>query len=582
MTLEERERIISNDYADLLVNYSGYPVVFESFTDATVQIIDFFHALVHVPVEQITDNILMERGYSIMPSLYGIISDLSLESSGITRLRSIPYFNLRGNGVLVGILDTGIDYTNQIFKYADNTTRIVSIWDQTIFSDNYPTGTYYGTEYSREQINMALASENPLEIVPSMDEIGHGTMIAGIAAGNDDPANGFYGVAPDAELVVVKLKPAKPYLKNFFRIPEAAVCYQESDILFALNYLIDVSIQLKRPLAICIALGTSQGAHDGRGTLSSFLSYQANNSGIAIVIAGGNEGNARSHFYGTINPSVGSQLVELNVGPDEQGFSMELWGSSPNIFSIDITSPSGEYVPKLSARLNENREISFIFEETTVNIDYQMVESQSGDQLILLRFRNPAQGIWRFTVYGRGDLKLDYHIWLPMSGFISDQTFFIHPNPYTTILSLGNARVPITVTAYNPHDDSLYVNASKGFTRAEVIKPEFAAPGVNIVSPTVGNGFVTASGTSLSAAHTTGVAALLLEWGVVRGNMKNMSTLTMKNLMMKGARRDMNVVYPNRDWGYGILDVFNVFDSLRRVFVPNAERGGFHDSGRKI
>ncbi len=564
MTLEERERIVSNDYADLLVNYAGNPAVFETFTDATVQIIDFFNAIVHVPVEQITDQIIVQRGYSVMPSLYGIISEISLESSGISRLRSIPNFSLTGNGVLIGILDTGIDYTNPVFKYADNTTRIVSIWDQTIFSDNYPEGTFYGTEYNKEQINLALNSENPLELVPSVDENGHGTMLAGIAGGNDDLSNGFYGIAKDAEFVVVKLKPAKSYLKNFFIIPEDALCYQENDILFALNYLKNVAIRLKRPIAICIALGTSQGAHDGRGTLSSFLSYLGDNAGVAIVVASGNEGTTRRHFYGGVDTSTGYQLVELNVGENEPGFSMELWGDTPSIFSIDITTPSGEYIPRISAKLNENREVSFVFEQTTIFIDYQMVESQSGDQLILMRFRNPAPGIWRFKVYAKGDIPMDFHIWLPMSGFISDQIYFVSSNPYTTILSLGNAQIPITTTAYNPEDDNLYTNASRGYTRLNEIKPDLAAPGVNIISPTIEHGFAAVSGTSPAAAHTTGAAALLLEWGIVKGNLKNMSTITLKNLLLRGARRNVDVIYPNRDWGYGILDVYNTLNRLAR------------------
>lgn len=564
MTLEERERIVSNDYADLLVNYAGNPAVFETFTDATVQIIDFFNAIVHVPVEQITDQIIVQRRYSVMPSLFGIISEISLESSGISRLRSIPNFSLTGNGVLMGFLDTGIDYTNPIFKYADNTTRIVSIWDQTIFSDNYPEGIFYGTEYNKEQINLALNSENPLELVPSVDENGHGTMLAGIAGGNDDLSNGFYGIAKDAEFVVVKLKPAKSYLKNFFIIPEDALCYQENDILFALNYLKNVAIRLKRPIAICIALGTSQGAHDGRGTLSSFLSYLGDNAGVAIVVASGNEGTTRRHFYGGVDTSTGYQLVELNVGENEPGFSMELWGDTPSIFSIDITTPSGEYIPRISAKLNENREVSFVFEQTTIFIDYQMVESQSGDQLILMRFRNPAPGIWRFKVYAKGDIPMDFHIWLPMSGFISDQIYFVSSNPYTTILSLGNAQIPITTTAYNPEDDNLYTNASRGYTRLNEIKPDLAAPGVNIISPTIEHGFAAVSGTSPAAAHTTGAAALLLEWGIVKGNLKNMSTITLKNLLLRGARRNVDVIYPNRDWGYGILDVYNTLNRLAR------------------
>jgi len=564
MTAEEREQIISNDYADLLVNYGGNESVFENYKNAIVQIINFFYAVVHIPIQQVTENIVLEFGYAVMPSLYGLISHASLEASGIDRLRNIPNLNLRGSGVLIGILDSGIDYTNPIFRNADNSTKIISIWDQTILSNNYPQKTYYGTEYSREQINEALQSEDPFTVVPSTDDLGHGTMIAGIAAGNEVPESDFFGVAPDAELVVVKLKQAKPYLMDFFRVPQGVPCYQENDIISAIDYVVNKAFSLNRPMAICIALGTSQGAHDGRGTLSSYLNLRADIPGIGITVAAGNEGSAGRHYYGTVDPVIGYDTVELNVGENETGFSMELWGDSPGVFSMDILSPSGEYVPRIIARLDENRDISFIFEQTTIRVDYQIIESQSGDQLILVRFRNPAPGIWRFRVYGGGDLLVGFNIWLPMENFISENTYFIRADPYTTILSLGNSRVPITVTAYNSENDSLYPQSSRGYNRLGIVKPDIASPGVNITSPTLSQTFGTVSGTSASAAYCTGVAAMLLEWAVVRRNQPMMNTMDMKIFMIRGARRNMEIEYPNRDWGYGILDVYNIFDALRR------------------
>ncbi len=563
MTAEERDRIISEDYADLIITYSGDVRSLEKFSNDTVNIINFFNAVVHVPVSQITDNIIVEMGYSVMPALFGLISQASIEASGITRLRSIPNFNLRGQGVLIGVLDSGIDYTHPVFRNADNTTKIVSIWDQTIVSDNFPQQYNYGTEYTREQINEALQSNDPYSIVPSRDEIGHGTMIAGVAAGNEVPESGFYGVAPDAELVVVKLKQAKQYLRNFYIIPDGVPCYQGNDLIFALDYLYSVANSQNRPMAICIALGTNQYAHDGRGTVSSYLSLRADVFGFGIIVAAGNEGNARRHYYGKINPDIGYDMVELSIGDNEPGFSMEIWSGSVNLLSIDIQTPSGEYVPRIVSSFDEARVLSFIFEQTTIYIDYQIVESQSGDQLILMRFRNPAPGIWRLKVYVGGDIYSDFHIWLPMEGFISDNTFFVRSNPYTTILGLGNARAPITVTAYDVVNDSLYIDASRGYTRIGVIKPEFAAPGVNIISPGLNQNYVEVTGTSAAAAHTAGVAAMLLEWGVVRGNKSSMNTIDMKVFMIRGARRNADLRYPNQDWGYGILDVFNIFDILR-------------------
>jgi subtilisin family serine protease len=565
--MNEINPITSEDYGDILVEYSGDENVLNSFSDAYIEIINYLQAVVYLPVTRITNQIILEFGYSAMPNLYSPISNASLEASGIPRIRNVPNFNLLGEGVLIGIIDTGIDYTNPIFQYADKTTRIASIWDQTIESGPAPMGRTYGTEYPRQRINEALASSDPLAVVPSVDEVGHGTMVAGIAGGNASPENDFVGVAPGVEYVVVKLKPAKRYLLKFYRVPEGILCFQENDILFALEYLLDISFQMQRPIALCIALGSSQGGHDGRGILSSYLSIIANIPGVIAIVAAGNEGNSRRHYAGRVNPETGYDVVELNVGGKESGFSMEIWGQSPSIFSIDILSPSGEYVSRIAVGMDENREISFIFEQTILFIDYQIIESESGDQLILVRFENPTEGIWRFNVYERGDLNLGFHIWLPMGNLISRNTFFNRSDPYTTVLSPGNSEVPLTVTAYNHEDDSLYMESSRGYSRLGVVTPSVAAPGVNIIGPTLDKGYASFSGTSTSAAYVAGVAAMLLDWGIIQNNLPGMRTVEFKKLVMRGARRDKNLRYPNRDWGYGILDVYNIFDSLRTGIV---------------
>lgn len=567
MTNQSNQAITSENYADLIINYSGDENILNSFPNAIVEKINFIYAMVHIPVQRITSNIIQQYGYGAMPRLFAPLSRASLEASGIIRIRNVPNFNLRGQGVLLGIIDTGIDYTNQIFRNADGTTRIVSIWDQSIQTGNPPAEERYGTEYNRDQINQALQSPNPLEVVPSADTNGHGTMVAGIAGGTEVPDQDFYGVAPDTEFVIVKLKPAKNYLKNFFFIPEDRLAYQENDILYAVDYVLRTASGLKRPMAVCLAIGSTQGSHTGLGILSSYLSLIAGTPGVAVVTAAGNEGNSRGHYSGKVNTATGYDVVELNVGENETGFSMELWGQSPSIFSIDIQSPSGEYVPRIVVGMNENREISFVFEQTIIYIDYQMVESLTGNQLILMRFDKPAAGIWRFNVYERGDLDLGFNIWLPMSSFLSENTFFIKSDPYTTILAPGNAEFPITVTAYNIQDDSLSPSASRGYSLTGIIKPEVAAPGVGITGPTPDKSFTAYQGTSVAAAHTTGVAALILEWGAVRGNLVGISTVEVKKLIIRGARRSSDISYPNKDWGYGILDLFNVFDSLRTGVV---------------
>lgn len=563
MTQEEREQIVSNDYADIIVNYLNNPQILNRIPNAVIHIMNEVYAVVHFPVSQLTAQRLGTFGFYTVPSLNGLASEVAIEASEVSRLRNIPGFDLRGEGVLVGIVDTGIDYTLPVFKKEDNTTRIVALWDQTIQTGSAPFNTDFGTEYTMDVINQALQSPNPFEVVPSTDENGHGTALAGVAAGNEVERENFTGVATRAELVVVKLKQAKSYLREFFVIPPEAVCYQENSIMWGVQYCVQVARKLNRPIVICLGIGTSQDAHDGRSPLSTLLSLLGDYPKTAIVTALGNEGNKGRHYRGTINPAIGKIAVELNVGEGEGGFAMELWGDAPGIFSVDFLSPSGEYIPRIPPGIRVSREIAFIFDQTIINVDYRAVETVTGDQLILMRFRNVSPGIWRINVYGQGDLPSIFHIWLPMGDFISNETYFIQPDIYTTLIAPGTAEVPMTVTSYNAVNGILYVNASRGYTRANVIKPEFAAPGVNYIAPTLGGGYANFSGTGVAAAHAAGVTALMLEWGVVLGNQPNMNTIEIKKFFIRGAKRNVNLLYPNRDWGYGILDIYGTFNVLR-------------------
>ncbi len=567
MTQEDKFKINSDEYIDLIVKYNGNPISLDKYKDYSVHIMNDTYAVIYLPTSMVTARFVIQYNYSAIPHCYALTSEQSLDASGITKLYRTTALQLRGEGVAVGIIDTGIDYTNPVFKHEDGTTKIISIWDQSIDSeDKNPKSIYppfYGTEYTSEQINQALQSDNPLQIVPSMDENGHGTMLAGIAAGSENEENRFSGVVPDADIIVVKLKQAKNFLKNFYYIPQGIPVYQENDIIWAIQYMVDVVRSLRRPLAICIGLGTSQGPHDGSGPLNIIASIAGDFPGVALSVSAGNEGSARKHFYSEIEPGETAVTVELNVGENESGFTMEFWGNPPIIYTLDILSPGGEYIPRISETLEKNQEVSFLFEQTVINIDFIMVEEDTGKQLILLRFKNPTQGVWRFQIYGRGDLKGEFHIWLPVANFISKNTYFLNSSPYTTVTSPGNSIVPLTITAYNSNISTLYQESGRGFSTSNITNPDLAAPGVNIQCPSLDHGFTTITGTGAAAAHAAGIAAMVLEWSYVDGNFPKMDTVGIKKFLIRGARRSSNVDYPNRDWGYGMIDIYNVFNILR-------------------
>ena len=562
MVDDYRSMIIGEEYFDLIVEYRTNPHVIDLFENVTVHIMNEMYAVLHVPVDQFMAR-LPDIRYSEIPLLFGLTDEVSLDASRVLDVRNNPAFNLRGEGVIIAIIDTGIDYTNPIFLKPDGSTKIISIWDQSIHTGPSPEAADFGTIYTAEQINQALMADDPYSIVPSIDENGHGTMLAGIAAGNDVEQEDFFGVAPDSELLIVKLRPAKESLRSFFLIPNSSICFQENHIMWAIQYCDFTARRLRRPIVICLGIGSSQGGHTGRSPISHMTNIIADFPNTGFVTSVGNEGNPGRHYYGDIDPSIGRNTVELNVGENDSGFSMELWGNPPGIYSIDILSPAGEYIPRIPPGIRVNRVVSFIFERTIIFIDYQTIESETGDQLILIRFVNASPGIWRFNVYGHGDLATGFHIWLPMGDFISRDTYFIQPNIYTTVLAPGTAFLPITVTAYNPVNNNLYVNSSRGYTRDNTVKPELAAPGVGYLAPTLHKTFEPVTGTSVSAAHTAGVVALILEWGTVRGNDPGMDTGAIKQHLIRGARRRQNLAYPNRDWGYGTLDILRVFENMR-------------------
>lgn len=558
MNHDERYQIISNDYADLIIEYSGNMDLLTRYPNSIFNTIDRRYAVVHIPATDFTPDSIARYGYRNIPSCYGLVSSPNLSSSGIDRIRNIPNLNLKGQGVLIGFVDTGIDYTHPVFKRRDNTTRIISLWDQTLESNNYHNDFYYGTIFSSDHINAALASDDPYFIVPSIDEIGHGTMLAGVAAGAEVQDQDFSGVVPDSDIIVVKLKQAKPYLKDFFAIPDTAICYQSNDIMFGVKFLIQEATRLKRPIAICIGVGSTHGDY-GFGALSNFLSFYSETVGTAIVTSVGNEANRGHHYYSEIDPNIGYKNVELNVAHNTSGFTLELYAYPPANIWVDVFAPNGDFVarvPKISRpssfiQTSINNTTIFINNETTETID---------DHLIVFRFNNPMMGKWRFLVYEELDLPTKFRIYLPMENFLNPGTFFYDSDNETTITAPGSADKLITATAYNYINQSLYYYAGRGFTVLNYPKPDIAAPGVDVLSPIVGGEFARVTGSSIAAAHTTGVAAMILELGIVRGLYRPMNTAQIKRLLIYSARRDSTLMYPNKDWGYGILDIYNTYN----------------------
>ena len=547
-------------YADFIVKYMGnFQEDLGDVPGFSFQKINGIYGVVYAPLTEIGTLNINTYSYSFIPKCYTHMDLGSLSASGITRLQEHPYLQLKGSGTAVAVVDSGIDYRNPVFQN-EMGSRILCIWDQTLEGDGKEVP--YGRVFWKKDIDQALASRNPLEMVPSVDTDGHGTRMAAIAAGNYFPEENFSGAAPEAMLIIVKVKPAKKYLREFYLFPAEAELFQENDIMTGMDFAVRIANDRRMPLSLCLGIGSSQGAHIGKNPLSLYVDYISQYSLISVSIAAGNEGAARHHYAGRLTDRENQASAELRVGNKEPGFTMEFWGEPPEIYNLSLQSPTGEILD-ISASLGEvTQELSFVFVETRVKVNYVSIERQTGYTLVYFQFIQPAPGIWRIFVRGRDGQNVGFHMWLPVQGLISEETYFLEPSPYNTVTAPGDSLESITVTAYQYRDNSLYVQASRGFMPDGNVVPQVAAPGVQIRVPQLNGLYGNASGTSLSAAQTAGAAALLFEWAVIRGNQPYFTGSSVKNYITRGAEREERMQYPNRDWGFGRMDLYHTFELL--------------------
>ncbi len=583
MDMNCREKILSNNVYDYITDFPGEAIYTPDLTACAANIENLYNIL-YINKSAIPNQDVSFFEYQSTPKLYGLMQTggfdaTSLIASGITQVQRPP-LRLTGRGTVICIIDTGIDILNPVFRDENGNSRILAIWDQTMQTGTPPQGFLFGSEYTNEDINRALQSENPYEIVPSKDENGHGTALAGVAAGSSVSGTSPYiGAAPDAGIVVVKLKECKQYLRDFYLVPEGVPAYQENDIMLAVNYVDSFAELFRRPVVICLGLGTNMGDHAGSSALSRYLDLVAVKRSRGVVVCGGNEGNAAHHYRGVLaqgDSGENSQNVEVRVDEGEQGFIMELWGNLPDIITTVVRSPGGESIPV--TRLAEGQTITygFVYERSRITIRSILVEPSSGAQLMLFRLQDPTPGIWTFQVSAVGEVHNgEFHVWLPIKEFLNTNVYFLSPNPYTTLTEPAMAYNVISVSTYNAFNNSFYIESGRGYSRTGAVRPDFAAPGVNItvVTPTRGERNppaippvnATSTGSSLAAAMTAGAVAQFLQWAVVERNNQYVESREIKSYLIRGANRSTDTGYPNREWGYGRLDVAGVFEALRGV-----------------
>ena len=552
---------VSEDYSDIIVQRQYLPVSSPPFFPE--QIINDQYSVLYAPL---SENLAEapQIGYSGIPKLYAPLSTASLDASGILAVQTQPYLNLQGENVLIGFLDSGIDYTHPAFRNPDGTSRILGIWDQNDQTGPPPDGISYGTVYSKTELDAALRSSAPLSLVPVTDETGHGTAVAGIACGSPDFQAEFTGAAPKSNLLFVRLKPAKTYLRNYFFIPADSAAYQENDLMLGIRYLIQTAKNLQMPLVICVSLGTNQGGHTGVTPLEDVLTSALSVNGIYAVAGTGNETGLSHHYRGIAlnqNEFIDAEhLVERGTA----GLTLEFWSDSLHLYNIGFLSPLGESILPVYHGPITSRTFRFLLENTEIDIYYTALEMMTGHQMALIRFRNPTPGLWRLRVSAQQKTNGDFHFWLPVSNHISPETVFISPDPDTTLVIPSCAETIVSVSTYDAQNGGLFRASGRGYPRSSFIKPDFAAPGVSLTAPAPDGLYRTFSGSSAASALTAGSAALLAQWGHQRYPTRYLTARELKNLFQRGALQNTAEQYPNREWGYGTMNLATVFETFGR------------------
>ena len=446
---------------------------------------------------------------------------------------------LTGKGVLVAVIDSGIDYYHPDFRNPDGTTRIGLLADQD--RDRI---------YTREEINAALETgsrTSALALVPSTDPSGHGTAVAAIAAGNGREGNGVYrGVAYESELMVVKL--GTPLTDSFPRTTQ---------LMKALDLVVRRAQDMNRPLAVNISFGNTYGSHDGTSLLETFINDMSGIGRNVIVAGTGNEGTGAGHRAGSLVMGQ-EENVQLSIAPYETGMGVQLWKSYVDQFSIRLVTPSGEIIGPIDSRLGPQE---LRYGGTQILIYYGKPSPFSRAQEVYFDFLPVRDyldsGIWTFRLTPERIVTGRYDMWLPSRGILNPSTRFLRPVPETTLTIPSTASNVISVGAY---DDSYRAYADfsgRGFTRQTgQVKPDLAAPGVDIVAARRGGGYEAVTGTSFAAPFVTGSAALLMQWGILQGNDPFLYGEKVKAYFTRGARHLPGYdVWPNERLGYGTLCV---------------------------
>jgi len=546
----------------VIVRYSGTPQDFFTALPERWEsvILSGGYAILTVPEDQMQMlGEIWQIEYVEKPKRLYFSVSVGRSVSCLYSVQAAP-LELFGAGVLVAVIDSGVDYFHPDFRKEDGTTRILAMWDQSV-KGRAPAGFVSGVEYTQEDINAALAAgsrEAGLALVPEQDLSGHGTEVLGIAAGNGRASgNPYRGVAAKSDILVVKLGAPRP--DGF---PST------TELMQALEYVVRKAEELGQPVAVNLSFGNVYGSHRGNSLLETYIDMLSNRGRNVIVTGTGNEGNTGGHISGRLRESVISafssgeeeireyQRIEFLINDFETTMNLQLWKNYEDAFGITIVHPNGRSAGPFGEEIGTVR---YRLGSTTLLVYYGEPSPYQAQQEIYIDFIPEGDyidsGIWQIQLTPRRIVTGDYSVWMPEARVRNDGTRFLNSTPDTTMTIPSTAAGVIAVGAYDARRDAYASFSGRGWPDTRYRnRPDLVAPGVDVTTTAVGGGYVTVSGTSFAAPFVTGAAALLMEWGILRGNDPYLYGEKVRAYLCRGARQLPGYsVWPNNQVGYGAL-----------------------------
>ena len=553
LTRFESEELTQDGLLEVIVKYNGNLQEIGTQLGAYIEILSPDYAIITLNIDQLADVYNFPQiEYIELPKLLTFMLRDNLESACVTSVQSGTGLGLTGSGVIVGIIDSGIDYTHPDFINSDGTTRILYLWDQNA-TGTPPPGFRKGAEYTQNQINLALRSQNPREIVPVVDTAGHGTAVAGIAAGNGAASRGTEkGVAPNASIIAVKM--GNTGNESFTRTTE---------IMRAVKYISDHALALYMPVAMNISYGTNNGSHTGDSLFERYLDSMCERWKTVIAVATGNEGSAGHHYYSKLAKDE-IETIEFSVSGSQRRLYMTLWKNFVDTITFELIAPNGRstgIIRPLQSVTNAT------LSGTDISIIYAQPNHYTVAQEVYFLFRSRStsitSGVWKLVARGVNIVDGGFNIWLPTVEDVTQNTSFLLPDINLTQTLPSTAQNVISVGGYNSILDIATVFSGRGpVDNCPHTKPELVAPGVNVLTAKSGGGYDTFTGTSVAAPFVTGAAALMMEWGIVRQNDPFLYGQRVKAFLCRGANRKFTTKFPNNLWGYGALNLCQTMDEL--------------------